>query len=209
VSDSPGLEPDVAGAPAELVVPRDEEGTCVRVELHKFTMGMEGQAVSYSHSTLRQLRQAAEGRPPAVYIMRDAASILYVGESPNGVVRPMTGLKIGYAQRAAYPWRRDADLRGCRIECLVLSLAVSFADSRLRRALEAEVAVTIRLRTGAWPRKMTEIHFSESLRHYPAVEATHHAIVQELANREWIPACHSRHAEQGAAAGGRREPGVQ
>jgi hypothetical protein len=160
----------------------------MQVELREFTMSAEGQADSYSHSELEQLRSAADRYAPSVYVLRDGASIIYVGESPNGLLRPMTGLKVSYAQSSAYPWRREPDLRGGRIKCLVFSLDPTFAESKIRRALEAEVTVTIRFRTGAWPRKMTEIHFSETLRHDPSVRAMHQVIVKELATREWVPA---------------------
>jgi len=154
---------------------------------HEFDIGVDGQAVSFSHSELQALRHTADGSAPAVYVLRDQVSILYVGESPNGLVRPMTGLKIGYAQSSAYRWRRDADLRNTRIECLVFGLEPDFKNCRERRALEAEIAVAIRWRTGAWPRKMTEIHFSELLRHGASVVDAQKLIIGELVRRAWIP----------------------
>jgi hypothetical protein len=108
------------------------EGPLMKVDLHEFEIGAQGQAVSFSHSELRRVRRDPDGTAPSVYVLRDDASILYVGESPNGVARPMTGLKIGYAQSSAYPWRRDADLRGHRIECLVFTLNQDNSPRRLR-----------------------------------------------------------------------------
>lgn len=162
----------------------------MHVDLHQFFIGPLGQTTSFSHSELRRRREGRTSTNFAIYVFRDDVSILYVGESSNGAIRPMTGLKCGFAQTGAYRWRRTLDLRGKTIECLVFSLSEPlsfFSANKPRRALEAEVTFAIRTITGAWPRKMTEIHFSEEFRAHPRVVDSRRLIIGELDSRRWLP----------------------
>jgi hypothetical protein len=161
----------------------------VRIYLRDITIGVDGRATSYSHADLKKIRAALHGNEFAIYVLRDDRGILYVGESRLGSFRAMRGFKVGYSQTTAYKWRRDADLRSKQLQCLVfcyLSPVSFFGAQRARRCLEAELTFELRSR-GAWPRKMTEIHFYESLRQQPEVQDMLSLILTELRTRAWIP----------------------
>jgi len=150
----------------------------------------DGSCTDFSHADLQRLREACDGTAFAIYVLREGARILYVGETAQGPIRAKGGFKEAYSGTRSYSWRRDEDLRGRQIELLVFSdLATSnvFAEQRARRALEAEVTLEIRLRTGSWPAKMTEIHFSESLSRQQVVVGAKAQIVADLESRQWIP----------------------
>src|SRR2546430_583873 len=88
---------------------------------------------SHTHTELRLMQRARDGSAPSVYVLRDDASILYVGKSPNGVTRPMTGLKIGYAQATSRPnsWRNfSGALAGLNLR-VVRGKSLTFEKLRL------------------------------------------------------------------------------
>jgi hypothetical protein len=161
----------------------------MRISLQTFTIGPAGQATSYSHSQLAAVKATLKGNEFSIYLLRDVKGIFYVGESKQGAFRAMRGLKTPFARTTAYKWRRNEDLLSKNIECLTfsyLSPVSLFREQKARRCLEAEITYELRRVTGAWPRKMTEIHFYESLRQDARIQARLTDVCEELRKRGWI-----------------------
>jgi hypothetical protein len=104
-----------------------------------------------------------------IYIIRLDKEIVRVGESSSGAVRivkglrePLRRIRKGKDRKnyLAYHWR--AEYRNSSIYADYFPLDDNpFSDNHLRRALEAEVTLQLRLALRAWPKCMSEIHFLE------------------------------------------------
>lgn len=104
-----------------------------------------------------------------IYVIRFDQEVVRIGESSSGADRIIKGLREPLRRilrgkdrknYLAYHWRTDFRNMSIHADYFALEDA-PFADSHLRRALEAEVTFQFRLALKTWPKCMSEIHFLE------------------------------------------------
>lgn len=122
-----------------------------------------------------------------LYVFRSGTDILRIGESSSGCARivkgfrePLRKLLRGKERKnyLAYAWRLKHAGRSLTVDFFNLP-EQPFADSYLRRSLEAEVTFQLRIAMKYWPREMSEIHFLEKSRTHPDVVAQATRVLQE------------------------------
>jgi len=112
-----------------------------------------------------------------IYVFREDKEIIRIGESSSGLKRIISGFRVRFRSMrnelerknyTAYHWREDYAGRSVDVDFFELD-PVTFADSHIRRALEAELTFQVRLAQKKWPKLMSEIHFLEKYRVDPSV----------------------------------------
>lgn len=122
-----------------------------------------------------------------LYVFLSSSEIIRVGETSSGCARIVKGFREPLRKMLrgkerknylAYSWRKKHAEKSINVNFFNLP-EEPFADSYLRRSLEAEVTFQLRVQMKHWPREMSEIHFLESSRTHPDVVAQASRILSE------------------------------
>ena len=110
-----------------------------------------------------------------IYVIRKGTEIIRIGETSSGYKRIRSGfnqkLRISrnnkeFKNYYAYHWRDFH--KELFIDFHSISSKI-FSENVIRRALEAEITLQLRLNYKKWPVNMTEIHFYEKFRTKSAI----------------------------------------
>jgi hypothetical protein len=158
---------------------------------HTFTLDMDGKLSLWNGEKLKRGdKKVPSGYFPSIYVMKCDKTIVYVGETSNGVVRCIKGLHNNPNESIAYRWRSNNHVRGKTIDCIVfdeLHDSNKFNRARQREALEAEIAWLVKSETGEWPLLLSKINPCK----ITSRDATHKSLVENICKQlrtlNWLP----------------------